>query len=135
VNESPQPTSFLVDLVAACRQATASGPQWSFESTDLDLTVLTWTACQEIAPHVNNEVDVVLIGLDGIGEVRIDEAVYRLTAGQAVLIAKGARRSLHSLSDKWSYLSVHRRRRGLWPTFPTDVDRPHENHADQTKGM
>lgn len=130
MHESAQPTSFLVDLMNICRQVGASGPRWSFESTDLDLTLLTWTAHQQIAPHVNNEVDVVLIGLDGMGEVQVDETAYHLTAGQAILITKGARRSLRCLSAQWSYLSVHRRRRGLWPTFPPDVDQPHPHLGD-----
>lgn len=110
------PSSFLVDLADISGQATASGPQWGWESTDLNLTLLTWTGQQEIAPHVNDEVDVVLIGMGGVGEVLVDEAVYRLTPGQAVLIAKGARRSMRCLDGPWSYLSVHRRRRGLWPS-------------------
>ncbi|HEY0602827.1 MAG TPA: hypothetical protein VGD58_07945 [Herpetosiphonaceae bacterium] len=130
MNDSGQPTSFLVDLNAICRQAGASGPRWSFESSDLDLTVLSWTVPQEIAPHVNDEVDVLLIGLDGTGEVRVDETAYDLTAGQAVLITKGARRSFRCLSARWSYLSVHRRRRGLWPTFPPNMDRSSEHPGD-----
>ena len=125
-----QPTSFLVDLAAISQQATTSGPQWSFESTDLDLTVLTWRANQEIAPHVNDEVDVLLICLDGSGEVLVDETAHELTAGQAVLIAKGARRSFRCLSAQWSYVSVHRRRRGLWPTFPTKAAQPDKDQAD-----
>lgn len=110
------PSSFLVDLAAICRQATASGPQWSFESTDLDLTLLTWTGPQHIAPSINDEVDVVLIGIAGAGEVLVDDTAYQLSAGQAVLIAKGTRRSLRCVTAPWSYLSLHRRRRGLWPT-------------------
>lgn len=116
------PSSFLVDLAAICDQATASGPQWSFESTDLDLTLLRWTGQQQIGPHMNEEVDVLLIGIAGAGEVLVDETVYRLGAGQAVLIAKGTRRSLRCLDEAWSYLSVHRRRRGLWPTMPGEAN-------------
>lgn len=129
-NQSPQSTSFLVDLAAIANQATGSGPQWGFESTDLDLTVLTWTAHQEIAPHVNDEVDVLLLGLDGTGEVLVDGTAYELTAGQAVLIAKGARRSFRCLNAPWSYVSVHRRRRGLWPTFPTKATQSPEAPTD-----
>lgn len=118
MNEPSPSSSVLIDLVATCRHATVGGPQWSFESSDLDLTLLAWTTHQVIAPYVNDEVDVMLLGVDGIGEVGIDDAMYRLHAGQALLIAKGARRSFRSVTTQWSYLSVHRRRRGLWPTFP-----------------
>lgn len=107
-----------VDAAAIVRQASTSGPQWSVESADLDATLLRWTAPEQIAAHINDEVDVLLIGLDGVGEVLVDGVAYQLAAGQVVLVAKGARRALRCLSATWSYLSVHQRRRGLWPTLP-----------------
>lgn len=117
VTSTTPPAALLIDLLATGRQFEISGPQWSFESTDLDLTLLTWTSQQGIVPHINTEVDVVLVGIDGEGEVAVNDEVYQLRAGQAVLIAKGAKRSLRCISTSWSYLSIHQRRRGLWPTL------------------
>ncbi len=112
--DQPSPTAVLIDLA---RLATAgNGPQWSYESVDLDLTLLSWTAEQQIAPHVNDEVDVLLIAVAGTGDVTVNAEVHRLSAGQALLIPKGAERAIQSATERFSYLSVHRRRRGLWPT-------------------
>ncbi|HEX6288441.1 MAG TPA: AraC family ligand binding domain-containing protein [Herpetosiphonaceae bacterium] len=114
--QPPLPSAILVDLAALAVAAHQSGPRWSHESADLDLTLLSWPSPQQIAPHVNDEVDVLLIGVQGSGEVTVNAATYRLVPGMALLIPKGAQRSMRSTDDGWSYLSVHRRRRGLWPT-------------------
>lgn len=110
------PTAFLIDLLACSDAATQSGPQWGYESTDLDLTLLTWHAQQQIAAHCNDEVDVVVIVVAGAGEVLVNTETYALIVGQALLIPKGTTRSIRCTSERFSYLSVHRRRRGLWPT-------------------
>ncbi len=109
-------TEFLIDLPSWAREATQSGPIWSHESSDLDLTLLSWGAQQGISAHINDEVDVVLIGVAGVGEVIVNNEVYRLAPGQMLLIPKHAERSLWCTEARWSYLSLHRRRRGLWPT-------------------
>lgn len=106
-----------VNLIKAAQAATSGGPQWSYESTDLDATLLSWGAGHRIAQHRNSEVDVMLIGIEGEGIVTIDGAPHPVSAGVALLIPKGCARALESASERWSYLSVHRRRRGLMPTF------------------
>ena len=105
----------LVDL-AALSAGTGSGPQWGHESEDLDLTLLAWTAGQGVAAHVNSEVDVVLIVIAGAGDVTVNAKHYRLVPGQALVIPKNAERAIQCTGDHFSYLSLHRRRRGLWPT-------------------
>ncbi len=103
----------LRELAAA---ATAGGPQWSHESTDLDLTLLTWLPHQQVPAHVNDEVDVVMIAIEGAGVVTVNGARHELSAGGALLIPKGAERAIAGIGGCFSYLSVHARRRGLWPT-------------------
>ena len=87
------------------------------ESEDLNLTVLSWKAGEGVAPHVNEEVDVVLIVVDGEGEISVGEQVLALRVGQALLIPKGSQRAIRCVGERFSYLSVHRRRRGLMPTI------------------
>jgi mannose-6-phosphate isomerase-like protein (cupin superfamily) len=116
MNEQTPPSAIMVDLVDVSDGAAHSGPQWSHESTDLDLTLLSWRSQQQVAAHVNDEVDVVLVGVAGTGDVTVNGEMYRLGPGQALLIPKGAERSMQCTDGRWSYLSVHRRRRGLWPT-------------------
>ena len=110
------PSAVLVDL-ASLSTADRSGPQWAHESTDLDLTLLTWTTGQHVPAHVNDEVDVVLVVVSGVGEVVVNAEVFRLVPGQALLIPKGAERTIRCAGDRFSYVSIHRRRRGLWPTI------------------
>jgi hypothetical protein len=33
--------------------AAGNGPQWAYEREDVDMTLLSWTSGQEVAPHVN----------------------------------------------------------------------------------
>lgn len=109
-------TAILVDLVGLCDAAEGNGPQWGHESEDLDLTLLSWTAGQQVAAHVNNEVDVVMIVVAGAGEVLINGQAHQLMPGQALLVPKGAERAIRCTAERFSYLSLHRRRRGLWPS-------------------
>jgi quercetin dioxygenase-like cupin family protein len=104
-----------VDLPALARQAAPPGPVWTRESADLDVNLLVFASAQGVAEHVNDDVDVLLVGVAGEGLVEIDGAPSHLGPGLAVLIPKGARRSTRSLSDRFAYLTCHRRRGGLRP--------------------
>ena len=104
----------LIDLQTA---QPFSGPQLGHETEDLNLTLLSWKAGEGVAPHVNEEVDVVLIVVDGEGEVSVGQQVLALQVGQALLIPKGCERAIRCVGERFSYLSVHRRRRGLMPTI------------------
>jgi len=106
-----------MDLLEACRAASQSGPQWGHESEDLDMTLLSWEKGRRIEPHINEEVDVVWIGVAGEGVATINGETHELRPGVALLIPKGCERGVESVSERLSYLSVHRRRRGLRPTL------------------
>lgn len=92
-----------------------SGPQWGAESDDLDATVLSWQHGRGVAWSVNNELDVVMVVLEGEGEARIESEVVYLKPGVALLIPKGARRSVITSSERLTYINIHRRRPGLMP--------------------
>lgn len=96
--------------------AGGNGAQLRYESEDLDLTTVTWRDHQGVVAHINGEVDVLLIVIAGTGDVTVGSTTYALVAGQALLIPKGTERAIRATDDHFSYLSVHRRRRGLWPT-------------------
>jgi quercetin dioxygenase-like cupin family protein len=69
--------------------------------------------------HLNDELDVLLVGIAGAGVVTIDGQPHPLAAGQAVMVPKGARRSIRAYAERFAYLTCHRRRAGLWPTRGT----------------
>jgi mannose-6-phosphate isomerase-like protein (cupin superfamily) len=106
-----------LDLLERLKSATFSGPQWGHECDDLDLTLLSWQAGQRIEAHVNEEVDVVWIGLEGTGVALVDGERHELRPGVLLLVPKGVARGVEAVSERFSYLSVHKRRRGLMPTF------------------
>jgi mannose-6-phosphate isomerase-like protein (cupin superfamily) len=105
------------DLLQCVQEAVKPGVLWAHECEDLDTTLLCWNQGYSIEAHVNNEVDNWLIGLTGNGSVKIDDLELAIRPGIALLIPKGASRSIESLSDSFSYLSLHKRRRGMMPTF------------------
>ena len=63
-----------------------------------------------VGEHVNEELDVVFVGVAGSGFVRVEEEEHALSAGALVFVPKGARRSTVALSEGFAYLTVHRRR-------------------------
>jgi mannose-6-phosphate isomerase-like protein (cupin superfamily) len=105
----------IVDLVALVRAATPPGAIWTRQSDDLDINVLLFAADQGVAEHVNPEVDVLLVGIAGAGAVTIDGERQILSAGQALVVPKGTRRSTNGVRAPFAYLSCHRRRGALWP--------------------
>ncbi|MES2463834.1 MAG: cupin domain-containing protein [Armatimonadota bacterium] len=108
---APQPV--WVNLLEACRATEHSGPQWAHECEDLDMTLLSWKGGRCIEAHLNTEVDVFVIGVEGTGVVTVNGQSHKIQSGVALLIPKGSERAVESTSERFSYLSVHRRRRGI----------------------
>lgn len=111
-----KPSAIRIDLRVLDKHA-GGGPQWGHESEDLDLTLLAWSGEQQVPAHTNNEVDVLMIAVAGRGQIRVGGDEYELVPGEALLIPKGVERSIRCAAESFAYLSVHRRRRGLWPTL------------------
>ncbi len=59
---------------------------------------------------MNDEVDVLCVGVSGSGKVRINGGLHCLSGGTLLLVPKGARRSIRGISGDFAYLTVHRRR-------------------------
>ena len=87
-----------------------SGPLWGMASSDINATLLSWPAGHELAEHVNGELDVLLVVLEGQGSAFVDGARHALMAGSALLVARGARRRIVAGDGGLRYLSIHRRR-------------------------
>jgi quercetin dioxygenase-like cupin family protein len=89
------------------------GPVWGTATDDLNATVLVWPAGHVVDEHVNDVCDVLLVVLDGGGVVRVDEASHEVSAGDALVLPRGALRAIAAGADGIRYLTVHRRRGGL----------------------
>lgn len=106
----------VLDLVALATAATTWGAAWAYQGAELNANLLVFDGGAGVEPHVNDEVDVLIVALAGAGYVELAGARRELRAGQAVVIPRGARRALGSAGGRFAYLSCHRRRGPLWPT-------------------
>jgi quercetin dioxygenase-like cupin family protein len=111
--ETPGPG--LVDLTGRADAAIRSGPAWTGVSDDLNVNLLVFQPGEGVAEHVNAEVDVLVIGIRGMGTLTVDGVEHPMRAGSALLIPKGARRGTRAGEEAFAYLTCHRRRAGLWP--------------------
>jgi quercetin dioxygenase-like cupin family protein len=105
----------IVDLLRWIRENDGSGPIWTHTSEDLNVNLLRFHDGAGVPAHINDQLDVLVVVIEGEGIVEVDGEQQRLATGQACLIPKGATRSLRSDGGAFSYLSCHRRRGGLWP--------------------
>jgi quercetin dioxygenase-like cupin family protein len=117
-----------VDLA---RVAGERGPLWGLQSDDLNATLLAWPAGAGVAEHVNDELDVLVLVLDGSASVRVDGAVHELSPGELLLVPRGSPRALAAGDGGVRYLSIHRRRGPLVPRPAAARPRPPLGAADE----
>jgi quercetin dioxygenase-like cupin family protein len=102
------------------------GVVWSVDPDGLDANLVVLVQGQAVAAHRNDEVDVLVVVVDGAATVTVDDVPHELTAATVMLVPRGARRSIAPIGpDGVRYLSIHRRRGGLDVTRPEARDRAH----------
>jgi quercetin dioxygenase-like cupin family protein len=108
----PVQTALPADLEALAVSAVGrEGVIWSLEAgNDLNANLVRFGAGRGVGEHVNDEVDVVFVGVLGAGFVEVDDRGHALEAGKLVFVPKGARRSTRGASEDFAYLTVHGRR-------------------------
>src|ERR687893_2047804 len=79
-------------------------------SGDLNVNLVRFDAGGGVGEHVNEEVDVLFVGVAGSGSVRVSGEEHVLSAGALVFVPRGVRRSTNASTDGFAYLTVHRRR-------------------------
>jgi quercetin dioxygenase-like cupin family protein len=89
------------------------GPVWGAASADLNATLLEWPAGKGPPEHVNDERDVLYVVVSGSAQLLVDGEPSELSAGEATIVDKGARRALVAGPDGVRYLTAHTRRGGL----------------------
>jgi quercetin dioxygenase-like cupin family protein len=87
------------------------GVVWALEgSGDLNANLVRFEAGGGVGEHVNDEVDVLIVGVSGSGSVSVDGEGHFVSNGIMVFVPKGVRRSTRATSEDFAYLSIHRRR-------------------------
>lgn len=101
-----------MDLAGTAAAAVGrTGVIWTLrDGSDLNANLVRFEAGGGVGEHINDEVDVIFVGVSGTGSLRTNGEEHHLSAGTLVLVRKGARRSTLALSEGFSYLTVHLRR-------------------------
>ncbi len=88
-----------------------TGVIWTLEgSGDLNANLVRFETGRGVGEHVNDEVDVLIVGVSGKGAVQVDGREHPVSNGAMIFVPCGARRSTRAASESFAYLSVHRRR-------------------------
>jgi quercetin dioxygenase-like cupin family protein len=108
----PVSTTLRTDLEAVAASAAGrEGVVWALDvGEDLNANLVHFGAGRGVGEHVNDEVEVVFVGVSGAGFVEVDGRAHALEAGKLVFVPKGAKRSTRGASANFAYLTVHGRR-------------------------
>lgn len=103
-----------VDL-AAIDCTGPSGAVWSLpHEGDLDANVVALQPGDAVAEHVNDDVDVLVVGVAGRGVVTVDGVGLTLDSRAIVHVPKGTARAIVPAGpDRLVYLTIHRARTPL----------------------
>ena len=88
-----------------------TGTIWTLEeSGDLNANLVRFETGGGVGEHINEEVDVLIVGVSGSGLVEVNGDEHPVSNRVMILVPRGARRSTRATSEGFVYLSVHRRR-------------------------
>jgi quercetin dioxygenase-like cupin family protein len=124
MTEVPRDENRIIDLHTLVANVQGQGPLWSYAGDDLNVNLVAWPAGAGVSEHVNREVEVLLVGVEGNGVVTVSGEERTLHPGEILVIPRGTPRAIVSQSPRFAYLSVHRRRAGMWPTHVDSVVSP-----------
>ena len=106
----PAGDSVSLGEIAASARGRA-GVVWALEaSSELNANLVRFESGGGVGEHVNDEVDVIIVGISGSGFVEVDGEEHPVSNGTMTFVPKEARRSTRSASGDFAYLTVHRRR-------------------------
>jgi mannose-6-phosphate isomerase-like protein (cupin superfamily) len=101
----------FIDMARKAGEDSGQGALWGVESHDLDCTLVAWPKGEGVTKHTNEEIDVVMIVMEGRALVELPGKDQQLMEGQLLLIRKGTSRRIEALSERLVYLNVHKRRK------------------------
>lgn len=99
----------LSEIAASARGR--AGVVWTLDAgIELNANLVRFGVGGGVGEHVNDEVEMIVLGIAGSGFVRVDGEERRVSNGTLTFVPRGVRRSIRSLSEDFAYLTVHRRR-------------------------
>jgi quercetin dioxygenase-like cupin family protein len=122
MNDHREPDRLTVaDLARLVDLSTDRVPVWTHTGDDLNVNLIVLEPGTGIPPHVNTEIDVLIVGVSGDGTLEIDGTAWPIAPLHAAVIPKDATRAMAAGNDRLAYLTCHRRRAGLMPRPPRSV--------------
>ena len=103
------------NLTDLARLASGRKPAWSHRGEDLSVNLISCLSGEGVGRHVNVEVEVLIVGVDGHGSVEVDGHWHAVGSGQVIIVPKGTARATRCDGDRFTYLTCHRTRSGMWP--------------------
>lgn len=88
------------------------GVVWGTEGEQLNVNVVKMNAGDQIATHVGESVDVLLIVHSGSGVVVVDGTEHALRTDHVLIVPSGAARSIRA-TTQFVYYSIHQPHEGL----------------------
>jgi quercetin dioxygenase-like cupin family protein len=99
-----------VDLASLAAAGGHPGARWRLDGEDLQANLVRLDQGDRIAPHRNDEVEVLVMVVSGRGELTVDGQVHQLAPMIVASLPKGTVRAVEAVDGPLAYLSVHRRR-------------------------
>jgi quercetin dioxygenase-like cupin family protein len=103
------------ELVVSTAREGSAGVAWKLEPTprQLDANIVHLTSYRGIDMHTGPELDVLILVLDGGGELLTDNGSVELTRGSLVWLPRLSRRGFQAHIEGLTYFTVHQKRPGL----------------------
>ena len=95
----------IVNLYELEVEPNLHGPVFSLESQELDCNLLRFDKGEGVPLHINAQVDVAGVVLEGQGFLQVDDQQHLLTEGDFFFVPKGSARKLRSAGGPFVYLS------------------------------
>ena len=106
----------IVDSHALLAVAGHDGPIWSSSGEQLNINLIRLSGGAAIGAHINVELDVTIVVVEGDGLLTLDGTERRVHAGEIVVIPRGVPRAIASADGVFAYVTWHRRRAALMPS-------------------
>jgi quercetin dioxygenase-like cupin family protein len=111
-----QSLAAIANTPALLAAASHDGPIWSSSGEQLNVNLVRLSGGAGIEAHINAELDVTIVVVQGEGLLTLDREERRVQAGDIVMIPRGVRRAIASAGGVFAYVTCHRRRAALMPS-------------------
>lgn len=101
----------ILQLNEALQNLEGQGVNWTLEnSNELNINLVHLDPNGQLGSHVNSQIEVAILSLQGSGSITIESQVYELKPLTLVLVPKEATRIIQAKETGLDYLTIHKRK-------------------------